>query len=84
MINLAAMRGVRVDPTTSTARVEGGATWADVDRETSAFGLATTGGVVAATGVAGLTLGGGIGWLVGKHGMTIDNLLEVESGHGRR
>jgi FAD/FMN-containing dehydrogenase len=78
MLNLAAMRGVRVDPAARTARVGGGGTWADVDREASVFGLATTGGVVAATGVGGLTLGGGIGWLVGKHGMTIDNLLEVD------
>src|SRR5262249_28490176 len=78
MINLATVRSVRVDPMARTARVEGGATWADFDRETSAFGLATTGGVVSATGVAGLTLGGGIGWLVGKHGMTIDNLLSVD------
>jgi UDP-N-acetylenolpyruvoylglucosamine reductase len=78
MLNLSTMRSVRVHPTAHTARVEGGATWADVDRETGVFGLATTGGVVAATGVGGLTLGGGIGWLVGKHGMTIDNLLEVD------
>jgi FAD/FMN-containing dehydrogenase len=77
-LDLSAMRSVRVDPTARRARVEGGALWRDVDRETAAFGLATTGGVVASTGVAGLTLGGGIGWLVGKHGMTIDNLLSVD------
>ena len=78
MLDLAAMRAVRVDPVARTARVQGGALWADVDRETAAFGLATTGGVISSTGVAGLTLGGGIGWLVGKHGMTIDNLLSVD------
>lgn len=78
MIDMSAMRSVAVDPSRRTARVEGGATWADMDRETTAFGLATTGGVISDTGVAGLTLGGGIGWLVGKHGMSIDNVLSVE------
>jgi FAD/FMN-containing dehydrogenase len=78
MLDLSLMRGVMVDPVARTARVQGGATWADFDRETGVFGLATTGGVISTTGVAGLTLGGGVGWLVGKHGMSIDNLLSVE------
>jgi FAD/FMN-containing dehydrogenase len=78
MLDLSAMRAVWVDPMARIARVQGGALWADVDRETCAFGLATTGGVISTTGVAGLTLGGGIGWLVGKHGMSIDNLLAVD------
>ena len=43
MIDLARMRSVRVDPVRRTARAEGGATWEDFDRETQAFGLATTG-----------------------------------------
>jgi hypothetical protein len=78
LIDLAAMRGVQVDPDARVARVEGGALWADVDRETQAFGLATPGGVVSDTGVAGLTLGGGYGWLRRKHGLSSDNVLEAE------
>jgi FAD/FMN-containing dehydrogenase len=78
MIDLAGMRGVRVDPAQLTARAEGGATWADFDRETQAFGLATTGGAISNTGIGGLTLGGGLGWLAGKYGLVCDNLLSVD------
>jgi FAD/FMN-containing dehydrogenase len=76
--DLSAMRGVWVDPETRTVRVQGGTTWADVDRETQLFGLATPGGVVSTTGVGGLTLHGEFGWLRRKYGYTIDNLLAVE------
>ena len=78
VIDLSPMKGIHVDPMMRTARAEGGVTWGDFDRETQAFGLATTGGLVSTTGVAGLTLGGGIGWLMGKHGLAIDNLLSVD------
>jgi FAD/FMN-containing dehydrogenase len=78
MIDLSLMKGIHVDPTRLMVRVQGGATWADLNRETQLHGLAVTGGVVSTTGVAGLTLGGGIGWLMGKHGLALDNLRAVE------
>ena len=78
VIDLGPMKGIRVDPDARTARAEAGVLWGELDRETQAFGLATTGGIVTHTGVAGLTLGGGIGWLQRKHGLTIDQLLSVD------
>jgi FAD binding domain/Berberine and berberine like len=78
LIDMGPMRGIRVDPEARTARVQSGVLWGELDRETQAFGLATTGGIVTHTGVAGLTLGGGIGWLQRKHGLTIDRLLSVD------
>ncbi len=78
VIDLSAMRAVWVDPASRTAWVQGGALWGDVDHETQAQGLATTGGIVSHTGVAGLTLGGGIGFLMRKYGLVVDNLLVAE------
>ena len=78
VIDLRQMRGIRVDPVGRTARAQAGVLWGELDRETQAFGLATTGGIVTHTGVAGLTLGGGIGWLQRKLGLTIDQLRSVD------
>ena len=78
MVDLSGMRAVHVDPARRIAIVEGGATWAEVDRETQAFGLATPGGLISETGVAGLTLSGGFGYLRGRHGLSIDNLIAAD------
>ncbi|QFZ21330.1 FAD-binding oxidoreductase [Saccharothrix syringae] len=78
VLDLSPMKGVRVDPVRRVARAQAGLTWAELDRETQAFGLATTGGQCSGTGVAGVTLGGGVGWLMRRHGLTVDNLLSVD------
>src|SRR6476646_1961592 len=78
MIDLGALKGIRVDPATRTARVQAGVLLGELDRETQAFGLAVPSGIVTHTGVAGLTLGGGIGWIMRKHGLTVDQLVSMD------
>ena len=78
VIDLSPMKGVRVDPAAMRASLGGGAVWADVDHETQAHGLVTTGGLISTTGVAGFTLGGGIGWTMRKFGLACDNLAAAD------
>jgi len=78
VIDLSAMKGIHVDPKARRARVEPGVTWAELNHELQAFGLAATGGFVGTTGVGGLTIGGGLGWMVRKYGCALDNLLSVD------
>ena len=78
VIDLRNLKGIRVDATARTVRVEGGCTWGEVDHATHAFGLAVPCGIISTTGVGGLTLGGGLGHLTRKYGLTIDSLLEAD------
>jgi len=78
MIDLSAMKGMRVDPLRKTIRAEAGLTLGEFDRETQAFGLATTLGTISKTGISGLTLGAGWGHLHGKYGLALDNLISLD------
>jgi len=78
MIDLSTMKGIRVDPVKRTVRAEAGLKLGEFDRETQAFGLATTLGVVPGTGISGLTLGGGFGHLMAKYGLALDNVVGVD------
>ena len=78
VIDLSAMRGVRVDAANRIAFVQGGALWRDLDAATHPHGLATTGGLISSTGVGGLTLGGGLGWMMRQHGLACDNVIAAE------
>jgi FAD/FMN-containing dehydrogenase len=86
VIDLSPMRDVRLGESGRTVHVQGGATWADVDRVTAPLGLAAPGGVVSETGVAGLALSGGVSHQRRRDGMTVDNLVsaEVVLADGRR
>ena len=77
MIDLSLMKGIHVDPSARTARVQPGVNWSELNRETQLHGLAVTGGLISTTGISGLTLGGGLGWLMAKFGLATDNLLSA-------
>ncbi len=83
VIDFSQMKAVQVDAAKKRARVEPGATLADVDRETQAFGLALPTGINSTTGIAGLTLGGGFGWLTRKFGLLGQSTIRG-CGDGRR
>jgi FAD/FMN-containing dehydrogenase len=78
VIDLGPMKKVDVDPGARTARVQGGAAWADFDAAAQEHGLALTGGRVSDTGVGGLALGSGSGWLERMYGVTCESLLSAE------
>ena len=78
VIDLAPMKGVRVDPASATVRVAGGCVTGEVDHATHAFGLAVPFGIISTTGVGGLTLSGGHGYLSRQYGLAIDNLIEAD------
>lgn len=78
VIDLEPMTGVRVDRKARRAYLETGSRLGQLDRETQAFGLATTAGTVADTGAAGLTLGGGLGRLGRRFGLSCDNLVGAD------
>jgi FAD/FMN-containing dehydrogenase len=78
VIDLAPMKGVRIDPVSRRVVAQAGLTWRELDHETQAFGLASTGGLVSTTGIAGFTLGGGIGHLVRAQGLACDHLVAAD------
>jgi FAD/FMN-containing dehydrogenase len=77
VIDLSAMKSIRIDRAAGFVRAGAGATWGELDRVTAQFGLAVPGGIISTTGIAGLTLGGGVGWLVRKYGLSCDNLVSA-------
>ncbi len=78
MLDLERLRLVTVDPDRRVAEVGGGAMLEDLDRPTTALGLAAPSGTYFDTGVAGLTLTGGIGYLLGVAGFACDALVGAE------
>ena len=78
MIDLRELRTVTVDREARIADVGGGALLEDLDRATTALGLAAPSGTYIDTGVGGLTLSGGIGFLLGRAGFACDALIGAE------
>ena len=78
VIDLTAMRGVRIDTSSRTACVQGAARAGDVLAAARPCGLAAVTGVINKVGITGLTLGGGYGVLGGRYGLASDNLLSAD------
>ena len=72
------MRGVRIDPTTRTARVRAGNVWTDVTVPAALYGLAPLAGSAPDVGIVGYTLGGGLGWLARAHGWACNSVTAIE------
>ena len=78
VIDLSAMRGVRVDPASAVAEAQGGALAADLLDAAAPHGLATAAGAVRGVGMIGMTMAGGYGGLIGRFGLALDNLISAE------
>ena len=76
VIELGAMRAVRIEPDTAVAA--GGSLAGDVVAAAARHGANVATGTVGMVGMAGLTLGGGYGLLLGTTGLAADNLLGAE------
>ncbi len=78
VVNLSAMREVRVDPARRVAHVAGGALWSDVVEAAVPHGLTALHGSSPDVGVSGYTLGGGIGWYAREHGLACHTIVAAE------
>jgi FAD/FMN-containing dehydrogenase len=78
VIDLSAMRDVKVDAAAQTATIAGGATAKDVVDATAPYGLTAVTGSCGGVGMTGLTLGGGYGALSGRYGLALDNIVSAE------
>ena len=78
VIDLSAMRSVRIDPVNAVAEVQGGALAADVLDAAAPYGLATAAGAVRGVGMVGMSMAGGYGGLIGRFGLALDNVISAE------
>ncbi|MGW0832089.1 FAD-binding oxidoreductase [Streptomyces prunicolor] len=79
MITTKRMTAVAVDAEARTARVEAGALWGEVVRESVKHELAPLAGAAATVGVVGYTLGGGLSPTMGRaYGWAADHVRSIE------
>jgi hypothetical protein len=78
VIDLSKMKDISINKDNKTVRVQGGCLLKELDAATHEVGMTVPSGVFGTTGIGGLALGGGLGYLTRHHGLSIDNLLEVE------
>ncbi len=78
VIDLSAMRDVRIDPEACIATIGGGALARDLIAAASLHNLVAVTGSCGDVGMTGLTLGGGYGLLSSRFGLALDNLLSAD------
>jgi FAD binding domain/Berberine and berberine like len=78
LVSTRGMTGLRIDPTTRTARVEAGVRWQQVVEEAAKHGLAPLNGSSPSVGVVSYTLGGGIGPLARPYGWAADRVRSLD------
>jgi FAD/FMN-containing dehydrogenase len=77
VVDLSEMKRISIEPNARIARVQCGATSADLAGPAHDFGLALSTGDTSSVGMGGLITGGGIGFMARKYGLTIDSLLSA-------
>jgi len=72
------MRGIEVDPSAHTARVEAGVLVLELSEAAQAHGLSSLPGSSPDVGVIGYTLGGGLSWLGRRYGFACNRVRAIE------
>jgi FAD/FMN-containing dehydrogenase len=78
VVDLSGLTGVEIAPGGEVARLGAGSTTLPTYRALWQKKMAISGGTCPTVGIPGLTCGGGLGVLSRRHGLTCDNLREVE------
>jgi FAD binding domain len=78
LIKTERMRGIEVDPSAGTARVEAGALSLELGEAAGAHGYCSLPGSSPDVGVVGYTLGGGLSWLGRRHGFACNRVRAIE------
>ncbi|GAA4505543.1 FAD-binding oxidoreductase [Brevibacterium yomogidense] len=78
LVKLSGLTDVHIDPSTATARVQGGALWGDVVEAAGQHGLACLHGSSPDVGVGGYLLGGGIFLYARRLGMATNSVTAME------
>jgi FAD/FMN-containing dehydrogenase len=78
VVDLSKLTAVEIEPGGEMARLGAGSTTLPTYRALWQKKMAISGGTCPTVGIPGLTCGGGLGVLSRRHGLTCDNLREVE------
>lgn len=78
LIKTERMRGIEVDPSSRTARIEAGVLAAELGGAASEHRLSSLPGSSPDVGTVGYTLGGGMSWLARAHGFACNHVRAIE------